>query len=101
MNQVSVLISVYSKEKPDFLQQSLDSIFTQTMPPDEVVLVEDGPLTEELDTIIQQYAQQHQELQIVKLPENAGLGPALCEGLKHCHNELVARMDSDDISKPE
>ena len=101
MNQISVLISVYSKEKPDFLRQSLDSIFTQTMPPNEVVLVEDGPLTKELDIIIQQYSKQHQELQIVKLPENAGLGPALCEGLKHCQNELVARMDSDDISKPE
>ena len=100
MNKLSVLISVYNKEKPEYLRQSLDSIFTQTMPPDEVVLVEDGPLTDELDTIIEQYTKQHQELQIVKLPENVGLGPALCEGLKHCHNELVARMDSDDISKP-
>ena len=101
MNKISVLISVYSKERPDFLEQSLDSIFTQTMPPDEVVLVEDGPLTAALDAVIEQYTQKHAELHIVKLPKNGGLGPALCEGLKHCHNDLVARMDSDDISKPE
>ena len=101
MKKISVLISVYNKERADYLQQSLDSIFKQSMPPDEVVLVEDGPLTEALETVIAQYKGLHQELLVVKLPENVGLGPALCEGLKHCHNELVARMDSDDIAKPE
>lgn len=101
MNKISVLISVYSKEQPAYLQQSLDSIFAQTMPPDEVVLVEDGPLTEPLLAVIASFAQQHQELHIVKLPTNVGLGLALNEGLKHCHNHLVARMDSDDIMKPE
>ena len=101
MNHISVLISVYCKEKPDNLRQSLDSIFSQTMPPNEVVLVEDGPLTEALDEIIAIYSKQHQELHVVKLPENVGLGLALKEGLKQCRNNLVARMDSDDISKPE
>ena len=101
MNRISVLMSVYSKEKPAYLQQSLDSIFAQTMPPNEVVLVKDGPLSEALDTIIEQYTKQHEEIHVINLPKNEGLGPALCEGLKQCHNELVARMDSDDISKPE
>ena len=101
MNRISVLISVYSKEKPAYLQQSLNSIFAQTMPPDEVVLVEDGPLSEPLLAVIESYAQQHQELHVVKLPTNVGLGLALNEGLKHCNYNLVARMDSDDIMKPE
>ena len=101
MKKISVLISVYSKESADNLQQSLDSIFSQTMPPNEVVLVEDGPLTDALNTVIELYTRQHEELRVVKLPENVGLGAALCEGLKHCHNDIVARMDSDDISKPE
>ena len=101
MKKISVLISVYHKEHADNLRLSLDSIFAQTMPPDEVVLVEDGPLTEELDTVIAQYTQQHDELHVVKLPMNVGLGLALSQGLQFCHNELVARMDSDDISKPE
>ena len=100
MNKISVLISVYSKEKPEFLRQSLDSIFSQTMPPNEVVLVEDGPLTESLNETIGIYSKQHPELHIVRLPKNVGLGAALNEGLKHCNNNLVARMDSDDISKP-
>ena len=101
MNKISVLISVYHKEKPAYLQQSLDSIFAQTMLPDEVVLVEDGPLPPPLTDVIEAMVQQHQQLHIVQLPENMGLGLALNEGLKHCHHELVARMDSDDIMSPE
>ena len=93
----SVLISLYYKENPDFLRQSLDSVFTQTLPPDEVVLVEDGPLTAELDAVVDEYVRRYQSLHIVKLPKNMGLGNALNEGLKHCSNELVARMDTDDI----
>ena len=101
MNKISVLISVYHKEKPEYLQLSLDSIFAQTMPPDEVVLVEDGPLPAELQNVIERYTALHQELHVVRLEQNVGLGMALQEGLKHCQHELVARMDSDDIMKPE
>ncbi len=101
MNKISVLISVYYKEKADFLRQSLDSIFAQSMPPDEVILVKDGPLPESLSAVINLYTKQHQQLHVVELPQNVGLGRALYEGLKHCQNDLVARMDSDDIMKPE
>lgn len=93
----SVLLSLYSKESPDFLRQSLDSIFNQTLPPDEVILVEDGPLTDELYAVLAKYPQ----LKIVKLEKNGGLGKALNEGLKHCSFELVARMDTDDICFPD
>lgn len=95
--QFSVLISLYYKEKPDFLRQSLDSVFGQTLPPDEVILVEDGPLTRELDAVVEEYVQHHSELRIVKLPQNVGLGQALNKGLMYCSNELVARMDTDDV----
>ncbi|MDO5760273.1 MAG: glycosyltransferase [Bacteroidota bacterium] len=97
----SVLMSVYYKEQADFLRQALDSVFNQTLRADEVVLVEDGPLTEELDEVVEEYQQRYSELKVVKLKENGGLGKALNEGLKHCSNELVARMDTDDISKPD
>lgn len=93
----SVLLSLYSKESPEFLRQSLDSVFNQTLPPDEVVLVEDGPLTDELYAVLVKYPQ----LKIIKLEENGGLGKALNEGLKHCSFELVARMDTDDICFPD
>lgn len=96
----SVLMSLYVKERPEYLRQSLDSIFKQTLPPDEVVMVEDGPITKELDAVVTQYQNAHTELKVIKLPVNGGLGKALNEGLKHCSHELVARMDTDDIAKP-
>ena len=96
----SVLLSVYWKEQPAYLQQSLDSIFTQTLMPDEVVLVKDGLLTEELDEVIEDYCRKYPILKIVPLVQNQGLGKALNEGLKHCSYDLVARMDTDDIAKP-
>ena len=97
----SVLIAVYAKETPAHLEQSLESIFRQVLPPDEVVLVEDGPLTTALNEVVTRFKEQHEELQIVKLPHNQGLGLALKEGLTHCQYDIVARMDSDDISKPQ
>ena len=96
MQQFSVLMSVYKKDRPDFLCQALDSVFSQTLPPNEVILVEDGPLTDELYDAIAKYPQ----LKTVKLAKNGGLGKALNEGLKHCSFDIVVRMDSDDISKP-
>lgn len=96
----SVLMSVYIKEKPQFLKESLNSVFNQTLPPDEVILVEDGPLTDELYSTIKDFTEKHEKLKIVPLNENHGLGYALNIGLKHCKYDLVARMDSDDICKP-
>lgn len=97
----SVLLSLYNREQPAYLRQSLDSIFLQSLPPNEVVLVLDGPLTAELDAVVKEYAVKHHEMVVVPLPENKGLGIALNEGLRHCSYDLVARMDTDDICKPE
>lgn len=91
----SVLLSVYYKENPNFLEQSLLSVFNQTLKPDEVVLVEDGTLTPELYSVIEKFP----KLKTVKLKKNSGLGIALNEGLKHCSYDIVARMDTDDIAK--
>lgn len=97
----SVLLSLYYKENPIFLRQSLDSVFRQTLPPDEVILVEDGPLTEALYAVVKEYERKYSMLKVVPLSENVGLGRALNEGLKHCSHELVARMDTDDIALPD
>lgn len=97
MEKFSVLMSVYHREKGAFLRTALESVFNQTAPPNEVVLVKDGPLTTELDTVIEEFKNQYDTLQVVALPKNAGLGEALNQGLSHCSHELVARMDSDDI----
>ena len=67
----SVLIAVYAKETPAHLAQSLESIFHQELPPDEVVLVEDGPLTAELDAVVSRFKEAHEELHIVRLPQTS------------------------------
>lgn len=68
---------------------------------DEVILVEDGPLSSELNDIISEYSAKYPTLKIIPLPTNQGLGKALNEGLKHCSYDIVARMDTDDIAKPD
>ena len=100
--QYSVLMSVYYKEKPEYLQQSMESILHQTIPASDFVLVCDGPLTPELDSVIEKMQQQFGPvLHVHRLKENGGLGKALNAGLEQCTCELVARMDSDDVSRPD
>lgn len=92
----SVLMSLYKKEKPEYLRIALNSMLKQTIEPDEIVLVEDGPLTDELYEVLSDYPMLHR----IRNEKNLGLGLALNVGLKQCRNELVARMDTDDCSKP-
>lgn len=102
MEKYSVLMSLYKNEHPEYLRLALDSMINQTVKPDEIVLVEDGPLTDELYKVVQEYRENNPELlHIVVNKKNLGLGLALNVGLKACRNELVARMDTDDISKPD
>jgi len=96
----SVLLSVYFKENPLFLKQALESTWhNQTLKPNEIVVVKDGPLTEELDMVIADFAKVAL-VTIVALEKNQGLGAALNIGLTHCKHEIIARMDSDDICYP-
>lgn len=98
----SVLMSVYYKERPEWLKESIDSILNQTIPCNEFVLVKDGPLTEQLDEVIDAYLKKYPEIfKIVPLEKNKGLGLALKEGIENCKNEWIARIDSDDYSVPD
>lgn len=97
----SVLMSVYYKEKAEYLQQALNSIFDQTFPTNDFVLVCDGKLTESLDEVIKKTSKKFPDVfHVIRLEKNQGLGNALNIGIKNCKNELVARMDSDDVSYP-
>lgn len=101
MNEkVSVLMSVYKKEKPENLELAIMSIVNQSHKADEIILVEDGPVGLELENKINELKNKCSYLKIVILGKNVGLGKALNEGLKHCNNNIIARMDSDDISEP-
>lgn len=96
----SVLLPVYNKENPEYLKESLESVFSQTLLPSEVVLIKDGPLTDELNKVIDLYTKYYSYLKVFSLADNQGLGKALNEGLKHCSFDIVVRMDTDDIAKP-
>jgi glycosyltransferase involved in cell wall biosynthesis len=94
----SVLMSVYNKERPDFLKRSIESLLNQTLVPNEVVLVKDGELTEGLDSVINDYEIKYPHIfTVVSLSHNRGLANALNEGMRMVRNPIVARMDSDDI----
>lgn len=80
---------------------ALESIWEkQTLKPAEIILVKDGPLTNDLDKVVSQFKEQA-PVKIISLEQNHGLGYALAHGLTYCSHELVARMDSDDLSKPD
>lgn len=102
MAAYSVLMSVYHKEKPEHFRMAIQSMIDQTAQADDYVIVCDGPLTDELNKVLV-WAEEtlKNRLTIVRLPVNVGLGKALNEGLKHVRNELVARMDADDVSMPD
>ncbi|WP_294487472.1 glycosyltransferase [uncultured Ruminococcus sp.] len=98
----SVLMSVYDKEMPENLNQSLESMLKQTYPPSDFVLVCDGKLTNELDVIIKSFQNEYKKIfRIVRIDENVGAGKAVNKGIKACRCEYIVRMDSDDVSKPD
>ena len=100
MENYSVLMSVYYKESPQFLKEAMMSIWNQTYKTNDFILVCDGPLTDDLDIVINEMQQKFGSiLHVQRLKTNSGLGNALNEGLELCKNELVARMDSDDVSR--
>ena len=100
--QFSVLMSIYKKENTEYFKQAMDSVINQTLAPEQIVLVRDGEVPELLQQTIDEYLQKYPELfTYVPLEQNGGLGNALNLGLNYCRNELVARMDTDDICIPD
>lgn len=101
MQGYSVLMSVYAKDKPEYIKIAIDSMLNQTIPPEQFVIVLDGKVPDTITAVVTEYENRYpQVFTVVALAENGGLGHALNEGLRYCRNELVARMDADDISLP-
>lgn len=100
MAELSVLMSLYIKEKPEYARACFDSLLAQTVQADEWVIVEDGPLTKEMYDLLDEYQERHPGL-IKRIPfeKNQGLGLALRAGVPECKNEIIARMDTDDIAR--
>ena len=100
MIEFSLLMCIYAKESPLFLTQCLDSILLQTVMPDEMIIVKDGPLPDELETVLKDFRFSG-GLNVIGLPENVTLGPARAIGVEAAKHEWIAIMDSDDICRPD
>ncbi len=97
--EYSVLMSVYAKEKAEFLDTAIQSMLDQTAKTNDFVIVCDGPLTAELDAVLEKHRNRNASVvRLIRLPENIGTGAALNIGIAQCRNEWIAKMDSDDIS---
>ena len=100
-NKFSVAISVYMNDNAEYFDRALESITdTQTIKPDEIVLVVDGPVSDDINSVISKYEAKCETFKAIRLAENGGLGNALKIAVENCSYELIARMDSDDISLP-
>lgn len=100
MMKFSVCMSVYKNDSPLFLEQAIDSVVKQSVPPNEVVLVVDGPISDALREKIMDKQKEFEIIHPIFLPENKGLGNALKVAVENAKYDVIARMDSDDISMP-
>lgn len=102
MKSFSIITSVYKNDKPDFVKVALDSMLVhQSVKPDEIVLVQDGPVPEALAAILTEYETKYPDvMHIIRYEKNSGLGNALKLGVENAKYDIIARMDSDDICLP-
>ena len=96
--KISVLMSVYKNDIAQNVRTAVESIINQTYRPSQVVIVVDGPVPDETTKTLEELKELYSEVEIYPLEQNVGLGNALKDGMTHCGNEIVARMDSDDIA---
>lgn len=92
-------MSTYERDNVEHLKVALMSLVQQTLKADEVILVEDGPITEPHRELIEQFRKKLNIIS-VKIPKNVGLGYALRQGLQQCNSPIIARMDTDDVALP-
>ena len=95
----SVSISVYKNDNPSHFKSAIESLYKQTLKPNEVVLVVDGPVNSKISKIIHYFKKTYHNFKVIRLKENLGHAEARRIGLNNCSNEIVALMDSDDLSK--
>lgn len=95
----SVLMSVYKNDEIEYLKQALSSIYDdQTLKPDQIVIVIDGPISSELNLVLSDFYEAHKDIvTLIPLKKNVGLGEALHYGTAYCKYDYIFRMDSDDI----
>lgn len=97
---ISVVLPVYAGADPAQLRGALRSIYAQTLPAKEIIVVEDGPLTSRLRTILDEFGSEVPPLRREQLTHNRGVAEAVQAGVLAAQNPWIARMDADDIALP-
>lgn len=93
-------MAVYDKDVPAYVEAAVESVVHQTLPPEQVVMVVDGPVSDALKALLTKLATDYPIIELVWLPNNVGVGQAVALGTEHCRYPYIARMDSDDIAVP-
>jgi glycosyltransferase involved in cell wall biosynthesis len=98
----SLLVSVWDGDRPDYLRRALRSaVDDQTVRPDQVIIVQDGPVRDELAECLDDLQRRSPvPVTFIPLPRNSGLGPALDQGVAASWFDVIARMDADDVAMP-
>lgn len=96
--KVSVSMCVYRDDNPIHFRKAVESMYNQTLPPDEVVLVVDGPIPDLTSEFIAEFENAYDNFKVIRLSKNVGHAGARRVGLENCTNNIVALMDSDDLS---
>lgn len=95
----TVIITTYIKENPSSLHKCLRGVFRNSLTPSEVILVKDGPLSEELNIIIYKFQKKYKSIfKVISLPKNLGVAIAVNFGISHSKSEWIIKQDSDDFS---
>lgn len=95
----TVLLPVYYGDNAEYLSEAIESVINQTVMPDEILIVVDGPINNDLSQVLEIYSRTYREIiDVIYFEENRGLGHVLKEGVVLSKCEIIARMDADDIS---
>jgi glycosyltransferase involved in cell wall biosynthesis len=96
--RISVIIPVYNGER--FLAEAIRSVLDQTLPPDEIIVVDDGSTDDSADIVAGMPLPPKTELTLVRQP-NQGPAAARNRGIALAAGELIAFLDADDLWMPE
>lgn len=99
MDDYSVVMCVYSKDKAEYFKEAIESVLNQTIITNDLIIVCDGPIDKKLNREITNYQNKYKDIiKVIKLAKNKGLGNAMNVGINNCKNSIIGKMDSDDIS---
>lgn len=101
MSTLGAFALLYHGSVPDQVRASLESLAAQTRRADHIAIVQDGPVSPQLTEVIEGFAAEHAEATIVHLPRNVGGGLASAAGVEALSDDLIARLDTDDIADPQ